>query len=330
MDFPSERGSAQVFYYQAIALSAGVFVTIVTVQVALARRARWIGAVVFAVVVLLAMTGVAYGSIRTAFGPDAASNVVVQEVLRVSASLYGVVLLAITSAALWLARRDHPPRPSSHWVMTAAAGLIVYFVAIQVRSVFAVDIMTATDDGMGPRGVMHPTPEERMARAQTLPACSIRALAPRNKPAWHWQTVRPVAATLPMPAEMHDEPDEVPDDPGIQQWGIERWGTIVLQLDTEAQQSSGFFIGGGPGTTSEPPCALRIGSRLVPITRSASVVRRRGGSGTDSMFTATTDVPIALPDTQLGVGITARTRAGRDTLLAILAAMRFTHRETGR
>ena len=47
------------------------------------------------------------------------------------------------------------------------------------------------------------------------------------------------------------------------------------------------------------------------------------------MFTGTTDIPIALPDTQLGVGITARSRAGRDPLLSILAAMKLLGREQG-
>lgn len=41
------------------------------------------------------------------------------------------------------------------------------------------------------------------------------------------------------------------------------------------------------------------------------------------MFVATTDIPSALPDSQLGIGITAHSRAGRDTLLSILAAFRF-------
>jgi hypothetical protein len=316
--------------YLVIAISATTFLTIVSVQVALARRARQIGTVVSAAIALLVMTGVAYASIRmSARGPDGLPEFLTLYILRVSASLYAVVLLATTCAALWLARRTPMPRTPIHWAMTAAAGLCIYALTTQ-SGFFPLELVTATDDGMGTRGVTHPTPEERMARAQTLPACSITALTPPKNPAWRWQTVSPVGAELPMPAAMREEPNEVPDDPGIQQWTLERWGDLVLERDEEAQQSTGFMIGGGAGAVAEPSCALRVGSNVVPVARSASVVRRRGASGTDSMFTATTDVPVTLPDTQLGVGITAHTRAGRDTLLSILAAMRFVDRDSGR
>ena len=313
--------------FQALALQSGVFLIIVSGQVALARRARPLGVVALGVVAVLAMAGVAFETFRRFSGLNELPAFLIRPLLLASASFNGIVLIGTTSAALWLARRDPKPRPSMHWAMTAVAGLLMYPVAIHARARLGFDMVNAVDDGTGPRAVMHPTPEERMARAHTLPVCSIRVLGPRHAPAWRWQTVRPVAARLPMPVDMHDEPDEVPDDPGIQQWGVERWGNIVLQLDGDAQQSSGFFIGGGTGAVIEPPCALRIGSSLVPVTRTASTVRRRGASATDSMFTATTDVPVALPDTQLGVGITARTRAGRDTLLSILAAIRFIGRE---
>lgn len=316
--------------FQALGLQAAVLLAVVSGQVALARRARPMGAVALAVLTVLAMAAVAFEMFRRFSGLAELPGFLVRPLLLASASSTGVVLIGTTSAALWLARRDSKPRPLMHWAITALAGLLMYPVAIQTNARLGFDMVNAVDDGTGPRAVIHPTPEERMARARTLPVCSIRALEPRREPAWRWQTVRPIAARLPMPAQMHDEPDEVPDDPGIQQWGLERWGNIVLQLDGDAQQSTGFFIGGGARTVIEPPCALRIGSSLVPVRRTASSVRRRGASAADSMFTATTDVPVALPDTQLGVGITARTRAGRDTLLSILAAIQFIGREQAR
>lgn len=299
-------------------------------QVALARRARPIITLIVGVVAVLAMTGVAFASIGGFHGFYGLPDAIARKLLVTSASLYGVIVVAITAAALWLARRNPLPRASAHWAMTAAAGMFICAVAWYAKPVWAFDIMSATDDGAGTHGVMHPTPEERMAIAQTLPPCSPPDLAVPTLPAWRWQTISPVAAQLPMPAEMREEPNEVPDDPDIQQWTLERWGNIVLERDDEAQQSSGFIIGSGAGTVVEPPCALRVGSSLVPVARTASTVRRRGVAGTDSMFTATTDVPVALPDTQLGVGITARTRAGRDTLLSILAAMQFVGREQRR
>jgi hypothetical protein len=326
MDASSDRGIARVWPYQVVAVSAGTFLTIVSVQVALARRARRIGAIVFAVVALLAMTGVAYASLQLSARPDGLPADITLYVLRVAASLYAVVLLATTTAALLLARRSPLPPAPVHWGMTAAAGLLMY--SLSYKGPFQVDIMNAVQDGPSPGTVMHPTPEERLARARSLPDCAIGAAA--LTAGWHWQAVKPAAARLPMPTEMREQPDEVPDDPEIQRWGLERWGDIVLQLDGEAQQSTGFFIGGGAGTETEPPCALRVGPSVVPISRTASVVRRRGASSADSMFTATTDIPIALPDTQLGVGITARTRAGRDTLLSILAAMQVVGREQRR
>lgn len=131
-----------MFDYQAIALSAGVFLTIVTVQVALARRARPLATVVFSVAALLAMMGVAYATVRASTGTSGLPDDLVLYILRVSASLYAVVLLATTCAAVWLARRVPLPRVSIHWAMTAAAGLLIYVLATQ-SSFFQVDIVTA-------------------------------------------------------------------------------------------------------------------------------------------------------------------------------------------
>jgi hypothetical protein len=324
-----DRGFARVFDYQAVALSAGVFLTIVSVQVALARHARPIATVAFGVAAVLAMTGVAYASVRASAGTNGLPDDLVLYVLRVSASLYAVVLLATTCAAVWLSRRDPQLRASLHWAMTAAAGLLMYALATHSRFL-QLDIMTAVQDGPGPRVVVHPTPEERIARARTLPGCSIRPLTPRPAKSWRWQEVRRFAARLPMPAEMHEDSDEVPDSSEVHQWEHDRWGTIVLMLDGEAQYSDGFSVSGGQGTATEPPCGLQIGSNIVPVTRSAAAVRRHGGETVDSVFGASTDIPYSLPDTQIGVGIVARTRAGRDTLLSMIAAIRFSGREKRR
>jgi hypothetical protein len=178
---------------------------------------------------------------------------------------------------------------------------------------------------------MHPTPEERVAYARTLPNCPIREIDGGSRPGWRWQMVRPVAAELPMPGGMIEQPDQVPDDPQLQQWGIERWGSLVLMLDAQAQQSTGFFIGSvsDSSSTSEPPCRLAIDSYLSLVRRSSFTVQSHRGIPPESLFVATTDIPFALPDSQLGIGITARSRAGRDTLLSLLGALRFVGRSRG-
>ena len=131
-----------MFDYQALALSAGVFLTIVSAQVALARRARPLATVVFSVVALLAMTGVAYATVRASTGTSGLPDDLELYILRASASLYAVVLLGTACATLWLARRVPLPRASIHWAMTAAAGLLMYALATQSRF-FQVDIVTA-------------------------------------------------------------------------------------------------------------------------------------------------------------------------------------------
>ena len=313
--------------YQAIALSAGVFAAVVSGQVALARRGRLVAAASVALVAVLAMAGLSVAIIAHEFADSGSLPAeIVRAVVLTGASFWGIPLLATTLAAVWLARRVPRPRIAMHWAATAAAGLLMYPVTIPVRERFGFDMMNAVDDGTAPRVVTHPTPEERRVIARTLPDCSIPRLTTRTGK-WRWESVSRIAGRLPMPAEMHEESGE-PDESDVHQWEHGRWGTLVLVFDTAAQYSAGFSVSGGTGTTTEPSCGLRVGSTVVPIKRSAATVfGRHGGMTSDSAFAASTDIPFALPDTQIGVGIVARSRAGRDTLLSILAAMQVVDRK---
>jgi hypothetical protein len=56
------------------------------------------------------------------------------------------------------------------------------------------------------------------------------------------------------------------------------------------------------------------------VRRTTFVDTRRAAGAPETSFVATTDVPIG-PDSTLGAGIHAKSRAGRDTLLAALASL---------
>ena len=315
--------------FQAVALSAAVFVTVVSAQVALARRAKVALTVLLAVVAVLAMAGAAFMTLRAFVGSGDMPSEIVHDLLFANAGFWGIPLLATTIAALLLARRHPKPRASLHWAVTAIAGLLMYPIALQARERFGFDMVNAVQDGPGPRVVVHPTPEERIALARTLPHCSIRPMTIRSGKGWQWEEVKRFAARIPMPAEMRAEPDDE-GEPYVRQWEHDRWGIFMLVLNPDAQYSPGFSVSSGRGITTETSCRLQIGSNILPITRSAAAVRRQGGGTVDSVFGASTDIPLSLPDTQIGVGIVAHSRAGRDTLLSILAAMHFADREQTR
>jgi len=266
-------------------------------------------------------------TISRALGAHGLPTEILGPLLIASVSNVGFALVGPTACALILAHRRPQDRLSTHWAVSVAVGLVLWPVAMLLSPRF--DMINAVQDGESPSSsVMHPTPEERIELARTLPACPFEHIATKIPRGWRWQTVRPVAARLPMPAEMHEPPDQVPDDP-LQQWESERWGTIDLMLDGSAQQSTGFVIGGGSaiGGGPEASCGLRIGSRLSLVRRAAYARQHTDGTNADSTFVAMTDIPIALPDTQLGVGIIAHTRAARDSLLSVLASIRFVERQ---
>jgi hypothetical protein len=187
-------------------------------------------------------------------------------------------------------------------------------------------MVNAVDDGTGPRaGDASYAGRAHGACAARLPLCSIRVLEPDD--ASRRGVGRPSVRSLldcRCRRRCTTSPTMVPDGPGDPAVGTRAMGKqSSCSLDGDAQQSSGFFIGGGAGTVIEPPCALRVRSSIVPVTRTASTVASSRSVGSESVFTATTDVPVALPDSQLGVGITARhaSRArhaavdrGRDTV----------------
>ena len=303
-------------------IQAGVLLAVAAWIVVLARGGRPIGTLAVAVGAALAAAGVAWIAIVRS-GSAELPGFIVRALVIASFVFAAILLTAVSVAALLMARLSSRPRASLHWAMAVGVGLLAWPLAVGARDRIGPEMINAVDDGSGTaHTVMHPTPEERMAFARTLPACSVPTISPVARRGWRWQALRPIAAELPMPAGMKEEPDQVPDDPGVQQWGLSRWGSIEIMLDGNAQLSTGFFIGSAAGT-SEPPCSLRINSHVTLIRRSAFALRGKSGRGPDSMFVATTDIPLALPDSQLGVGITARSRAGRDSLLSLLAAFRL-------
>jgi hypothetical protein len=76
-----------------------------------------------------------------------------------------------------------------------------------------------------------------------------------------------------------------------------------------------------PGMTfvHEGDCAQSFDGRLSRLRRTLWVTASRGS---DTTFVATTDVPLG-GNLQLGAGVIASSRAGRDSLLSALASMRL-------
>lgn len=326
IDHPRRLDIAAVSYF-VLAAQGVVYLAAVAGMVRCARRGQPGSVVRVATAATLAVPLLSWLGASAMFGMLAFPSELMRSIALVGVSLGAIPLAAAALVAVALARRSDRPHIGAHWLASVVAGLLVLPLAHYVPAALGghTDAVYAVDVGGATRSVMHPTPEERIALARVAPACSTRTLDPARNPGWRWQTVKPVNARLPMPVAMHDHPDEIPNDPALQQWGHDRWGSIDFMLEGEAQQSTGYFIGGGSGTI-EPSCGLRVASMLSLVRRFAFAVQRREGSEVDSMFTATTDIPFALPDTQLGIGISAHTRAGRDTLLSIVAAIVFVDR----
>ena len=163
------------------------------------------------------------------------------------------------------------------------------------------------------------TPEERQAIVAALPPCAPIAPAPRS-----WPTVRatPISGTIQLPPRLAIGVAEVPTS-DEQSWADSTVGDVSLQLDRSAGASSGFMITPGlkAGMTyvHESDCAQSFDGRLSRLRREFWVDTSHAK---DTVFVATTDVPLG-GDAQLGAGVIAWSRAGRDSLLSALASMRL-------
>jgi hypothetical protein len=163
------------------------------------------------------------------------------------------------------------------------------------------------------------TPEERRAIVAALPPCAPIAPAPRS-----WPTVRvtPTPGTIQLPRRLAIGVAEVPTS-DEQSWADSTIGDVSLQLERDAGSSSGFMITPGlePRRTyvHEGDCAQSFDGRPSRLRREFWVNTSRGN---DTTFVATTDVPLG-GDVQLGAGVIAWSRAGRDSLLSALASMRL-------
>jgi hypothetical protein len=134
--------------------------------------------------------------------------------------------------------------------------------------------------------------------------------------------VTPTPGTIQLPRRLAAGVAEVPTS-DEQSWGDSTLGDVSLQLDRSAGASSGFMItpGSEPGLTyvHEGDCAQSFDGRLSRLRRVFWVNTSRGN---DTVFVATTDVPLG-GDVQLGAGVISLSRAGRDSLLSSLASMRL-------
>ena len=169
-----------------------------------------------------------------------------------------------------------------------------------------------------------PSPEQVEARLAALMPCSPPDAPP---PSWHRVPLRPLTgASLRAPADAVDRPDEVPDST-VQAWDFPGAGQAIFQLDPFASLSSGFMISPAHAATryvSEGECVAEVAGRRVAI-RQAILARAAGPALAETTFVLTTDVPFA-PDSQLGVGLLAESRRGRESLLAALLRLELPRR----
>jgi hypothetical protein len=163
------------------------------------------------------------------------------------------------------------------------------------------------------------TPAERAALVAALPPCVPIAPAPAT-----WPVIRLTAATgtIRLPPRLATDVDEVPTS-DEQSWSDSTVGHVTLQRDTHAGASSGFMImpesKAGQTYVHEGDCAQAFDGRPARLRRSFWV---DAGQAKDTMFIATTDIPLG-GDVQLGAGVIGWTRAGRDSLLSALASIRL-------
>ena len=163
------------------------------------------------------------------------------------------------------------------------------------------------------------TPAQRAADVAALPPCGPIAATPAD-----WPVVRltAVAGTMRLPAPLAGVAEAVPSN-AEQSWSDSTLGRIVIQRDDDAGLSSGFmlFLEPGPSTihVDEGACAHPFDGRLSRVRRTFSTT---ASHPTDTIFIATTDVPLG-GNLQLGAGVMASTRAGRESLLSALASLRL-------
>jgi hypothetical protein len=163
------------------------------------------------------------------------------------------------------------------------------------------------------------TAEDRSAIVAALLPCAPIVPAPANWPAVPLTTAQ---GTIRLPPRLAVAVGEAPTS-DWQAWADSTGGQLILQRDPSAGSSSGFMLmpDSKPGMTfvHEGDCAQSFDGRLSRLRRTLWVDATRAS---DTIFIATTDVPLG-GDLQLGAGVIASSRAGRDSLLSALASMRL-------